>query len=784
MLVKYFQISFRRIVKDKLNVLINVIGLSTGLICFIFSSLYINYLKSYDKFHEKRETLYQIVRHDFTGEDYQHDFYSSYALAQALKNNFPSEINEMVSATSDYPFVVSSENVKLKTFGKFVEGGFFDIFTYKYIEGDPQNFKNDLKAIAISSNLAVKLYGNAQNSIGKIIEVKDAGDFKVSLVFELPNNTYDVFDFVIPLDNFFNQYPTLMDDWTKNSFKSFFLLNNNSDIAKLNEDLTRINQQYSSNEIRQKISAVRYIDLSLGAEFRDGEYQRSAMETVFNILTLMAIGVLLIACINYTNIATAKSLSKIKDIGIKKAIGISRSQLILQYFTDIFLISVFAVALSLIIAKIILPSFSNLVGLPLEMGFDFQFFKGIIFMVLFVTIVAGIYPAFYVSKINLLHALRGTIKGSFTDLLFRRGLVGFQFFISIILIFFVLILKNQIEFIIKKDVGHNYENILTIEASGELEKNPDTFLNEIRTIPGVINATTIFDGFYNESLYDNVIWEGKPVESNVFFNIRRVGADFFKTVEIEVKDGRPFNNFTDKPYTKAIINEEAVIRMGLTEPLSRTISFNGVEMDIIGVVKDVHLIPVYNQIEPLLFILSDDVNQMIVKIDEDYEGIVSKINDLATFFNPEYSFEYSFLEEARMVKFKFLISLLDLSFYLTVFAIIICFLGVYGLTAFSIERRKREIGIRKALGSGNDLIFFSLSYDFLKIISFVLILGLSISYLGLDFLLQSSFYYRIDIKLWYLVVPALVSFVAIFMAIGLQMSKVVKINPVEYIRER
>ncbi|WP_340203660.1 ABC transporter permease [Ascidiimonas sp. W6] len=782
MLKQHILLFFRTALKDKKSIIINILGLSAGLVCFILANVYINYLKSYDKFHENKETLYQLVKHDFNGAQFQHDFYSSYALAQTVESQLP-EIKEIVSATSDYSFFVSSEEVKLKTFGKYVGENFFDIFTYKNVAGDAKNPLKDEQSIAITANLAKRLFGSTNNVIGKIVEIKGIGDFSVSSVFELPSNTYDIFDFVIPLKVFISQNPSIRNDWTENIFKTYFLVNQNTDLSKINTKITRINSENNGLEIRQKVSAVKYTDLSLGANFENGEYRGSSSETVFSIILLMAFGVLIIACINYTNMATAKALSRIKEIGIKKAVGVSRAQLVIQFLTEIFIITLIAVLLSIILVSILLPSFSNLVELPLEIKFSPVFIAFIVFMILFVTVVAGGYPAIYLSRFKLLNALRGSVKGSFTDIFVRKGLVWFQFFVSIVLIVFVLILNKQIDFILNKDLGHNIKNTLSIEASGELQKNTDTYLAELKNIPGVVNASTIYDGFYNESLYDGVEWEGKPMEKSVYFNIRRVGADFFKTTEIGIREGRNFNRTSDQPYTKAIINEEAVKRMGLSEPVGRTITFNKQKMNIVGVVKDVHLIPVFKSIEPLLFIYSNDVNNIIVKTNKASNNALAQIRALSTSFNPEYSFEYRYIEDMQLEKFKFLMSLSDLSLYLTIIAIIICFLGVYGLTAFNIERRKREIGIKKALSSGNVRIFKSLTFDLVKIICVALVVGLTLSYFILDSVLQVSFSYRIDLKLWYFLIPVLVLFFATMTAIGLQMSKVFNINPIDYLRE-
>lgn len=781
MIKQHILLFFRTALKDKKSIIINILGLSAGLVCFILANVYINYLKSYDKFHENKDNLYQVVKHDFNGEQFQHDFYSSYALAQTVKSQLP-EIKEIVTATSDYSFFVSSDNVKLKTFGKYVGEQFFDVFSYKSVAGDIKNSLKDDQSIAITANLAKRLF-TTENAIGKTVEVKGVGIFSVSAVFELPSNTYDIFDFVLPLKVFISKNSSVRNDWTENIFKSYFLVSPNTDISKLNTKITRVNSDNNGLEIRQKISAVKYIDLSLGANFEDGEYLGSSSETVFSIILLMAFGVLIIACINYTNMATAKALSRIKEIGIKKAVGVSRVQLVIQFLTEIFIITLIAILFSIILASLLMPSFGNLVELPLAIEFNMAFAGFIVFMILFVTIVAGGYPSLYLSRFKLLNALKGSVKGSFTDIFVRKGLVWFQFFVSIVLIVFVLILNKQIDFILNKDLGHNNKNILAIEASGTLEKNTNTYLSELKGISGVINASTIYDGFYNESLYDDISWEGKPSEKSVYFNIRRVGADFFKTTDIKIYDGRGFNHTSDQPYTKAVVNEEAIKRMGLSDPIGRTITFNEQKMNIVGVVKDVHLIPVFKSIEPLIFIYSNDVNTIIVKTNEASNKTLAKIRAVSTSFNPEYSFEYKYLEDVQLEKFKFLMSLSDLSLYLTIIAIIICFLGVYGLTAFNIERRKREIGIKKALSAGNARIFKSLTFDLLKIICIALVVGLTLSYFILDSVLQISFHYRIDLKLWYFLIPVVVLLLATMTAIGLQMSKVLNINPIDYLRE-
>lgn len=774
---------FRSALKDKTSLFINVLGLSAGIICFITFNLYIQYLASFDTFHENKNSLYQYIRHDFDGEEYQSHIYTPYILGKVASQQIPG-IGTTVSASSDYSFYLSGEDRKLKSFGKYVSKDFFNLFTYNIVIGDESNPLVDRQSIAISSNLANKLFNTTERVVGKSIEVKGDGNFVISAVFELPTNTFDKFDFVIPIEVYLKGRDKLSSDWTENSFTTYFLLKEGTDTRQLNVKLTALNKENSTSEIKQKISVVRYVDLASGPIFENGEFIGSSSTTVFNIIFFMTLGVLLIACINYTNMATAKAMSRVKEIGIKKVNGASRKGLIIQFFTEIFIITLIACLVSIVITKIILPGFSSLVEHPVSLTFNTEFFLFILGVILFVTFAAGIYPAIYLSRFRPISALRGSVKGSFLDILTRKGLVWFQLFISVFLIVIVLVFNRQIDFLLSKDLGHKNQSVLAIEASGEIGENPDVYLSQLKGITGVASATTIYDGFYNQSLYSSFSWDDKPDGKSVFFNIRRVGDDFFKTAQIQVVEGRVFEK-TDKKWTKAILNKEAVTKMGMTDPIGKTITYRDKPLQIVGIVEGVHLIPVLSSMGPLIFINSDDINNVLVRMEDnaDTERVLAEVAKASASHNPEYAFEYDFLEDIQLEKFKFLSSLSDLSLCLTLIAIIICFLGIYGLTAFNIERRKKEIGIRKSLGSGNKKIFYNLAFGIFKISGFALLIGFGLGYfLGLS-ILENNFYYRISVKIWYFIIPMMIIAMAILTAIGLQMSKVLSINPVDYLRD-
>ena len=784
MLKQNFKYLFRSALKDKTSLFINVLGLSAGLICFITFNLYIDYLGSFDKFHENKDSIFQYIRHDFDGEEYQSHIYTPYILGKTAGQQIPG-IGTTVSASSDYSFYLSSQNKKLKSFGKYVSKDFFELFTYHIVDGKSSNPLPDRQSIAISTNLANKLYNTTEGVVGKTIEVKGDGSFTISAVFELPTNTFDKFDFVLPIEIYLKDRPEMSADWTDNSFTTYFLLKDGTNVDQLNVKLTALNNDNSNSQPKQKISVVKYVDLASGPIFENANYVGSSNTILFNLIFFMTLGVLLIACINYTNMATAKALGRVKEIGIKKVNGASRGGLMLQFFLEILIITIIAIIVSIIIVKLILPGFSALVEHPITLEFDLSFLLFILGVILFITIVAGIYPAIYLSRFKPISALRGNVKGSFLDILTRKGLVWFQLFISVFLIVLVLVFNRQIDFLLTKDLGHNNVNALVIEASGEIGENPDIYILRLKNITGVANATTIYDGFYNQSLYKGFTWDDKPAEKSVYFNMRRVGDDFFETTQIKIHEGRVFDKGIDKKWTKAVLNQEAINKMGMKDPIGKTISYKDKPLQIIGIVKDVHLIPVLSNIEPLIFINSEEVNSIVVKMNDQTssERVLSEIAKVSSSFNPEFAFEYEFLEDVQREKFKFLSSLSDLSLWLTLIAIIICFFGIYGLTAFNVERRKKEIGIRKALGSGNKKIFYNLTFDILKISAFALLLGFGLGYFLVVSILEGNFYYSVDVKIWYFIIPTLILLIAILTAIGLQMSKVVAINPIDYLRD-
>ncbi len=778
---------FRTLLKDKKSLIVNVLGISTGLICFLLSSLYVNYLLSWDKFHENKDRLYQVVKHDFNGAAFMNDKYMPFPLGPAALDAIP-EIENVVTTTSDDAFFLSHEQSKLKVFGEFVSKDFFNVFTYKVLDGKKSNILDDRQSIAITSKLALKLFNRVENVAGEVIKVKGLGDFTVSSVYELPENTYDIFEFVLPMSFFTSKSSQVVNDWSINSFKTYFLVKDkDTDIKVLNSKLTAlINSKYDNKTAaNQKLTAVPYVDIGFGANYDNGEYTGGALSTIVNLIFFMALGILIIALINYINIATARALSRMKEIGVKKAMGASKKQLIIQFFTEIFVLTVISVVLSVIIAKLLTPAFGNLVDAPLVLEFNLSFFLFVIGVILFIVLFAGSYPAFYLSSFKPVNALRGTIKGSFIDLFSRKGLVLFQFIISVILVVFVLAFQGQIAHMLNRDVGHENKNIIAIEASGELVENTDTYLTQLKELPGVIEVSSMLDGFYNTSLYGSISWDGKPEEQVIPFNLRRVNNNFIEMADIKLEKGRSFNKERDKIGSKAIVNPLAAAAMNMKNPIGKVITFRDEEVEIIGVTNNnLHLLPAFQQTMPLVFLNSADANTVVVKVNpSNVDEVLLGIKNFSTTFNPEYPFEYKFLEDDYLRNFENHFVISKLAIALAIIAMIICCLGLYGLTAYSIEKRKKEIGVKKALGSGNTRIFNLLVSGFSKIILIALVVGFVLSYFLVNILFEDNFSYRISLNVWYFLAASFIIIFAALSAIGVQMNKVLKISPVDYLRE-
>ncbi|MEO1010297.1 MAG: ABC transporter permease, partial [Bacteroidota bacterium] len=694
---------FRNIKKNKIGFLINLIGLSTGLACTLLVYLWASNEMAMDKFHKNDARLFQVFRNvpSAEGSLVTHDSNSSLMLT-ALQQEFP----EVERATAVFEMethaMLESGKKKIRAMGHIASTDYFKMFSYPLILGNEDDALKDANTIAISSNLAHSFYGEGSDPIGKVIRLTHGEEemdaiFTVSAVFEIPKNASEHFDFLLPYDKFLQLRDPKYINWGSNSSSIYAILKPGVDIDDFNKKIAGFIKTKSENN-RATVFLSLFSDNYLKGRFENGKRAGGRSSYVF-LFSLIAVFVLAIACINFMNLSTARATRRLKEVGIKKTAGASRMSLIFQFMTESLLLSFFSLICAVVLVMALLPWFNEVTGKVLEFVLEGPILIGILGISLFTGLVSGSYPALYLSKFSVVKVLKGKVNTAFGELLVRKGLVVFQFAISILLIVAVGIIYKQLEFMQSKNLGYTKDNVLVIEREDGLINNMEVFLEEARQIPGVLNASYMMGSMTN---FDNSSrghsWPGQTEESKqLTFWHSHVGPELIETMGIELAEGRSYINDSNNGESKIILNETAVKQMGLKNPIGTVINMRGPNREIIGIVKDFNMQSLYEEIRPMALLLKNQwINTLVVKIKAGEEKTtIEGLNRLYTEFNPGLSFDFRFLDDQYQQLYISEQRVATLSQYFAGLAILISCLGLFGLAAFTAERRRKEISIRK-----------------------------------------------------------------------------------------
>ena len=773
--------------KDKSTLFINLIGLSTGLACAILIFLWVSDELSFDKFHQNDERLYQVMVNRQSGHGVQTEGFTPAFLAEALAEEMP-EV-EMAATTAsiqgfeDIKLSIAYEDVVLKEKGRFVGKDFFNMFSYKLIKGDPGQILADKNSIVLSETLAVKLFESVENAIGKVVtlKVKEEG-YVVSGIFkDLPSNSSQDFDFLISWDAYKEYLPPHWYDWDELIYKTYVLLPEGFDPDHLNEKIAGfIKTKYkdSQNELFIRPYSSGY----LHGKYENGVQAGGRIEYV-KLFSILAVFILVIASINFMNLSTAKAFSRAKEVGIKKSMGAGRKVMILQYLTESLVITLFALVLSIAMVQLLLPQFNVMTGKNLSLVFDLRLCMVISGVVAFTGLLAGSYPALYLSGFNPSLVLKGKLKTEKSEVFVRKGLVVFQFALSVLFIVSVVVVYKQIDLIQTKKLGYNKDNVIYFDSEGFKGIDQDlAFISEVRNIPGVSHASGTSEIIVNPgSIMTGVSWPGKNPEEEFVFHGAGVMEGMIELLGIEIKEGRSFSYDFQSANDQLIINEAALELMGLKDPIGQVIDFYG-NAEIVGVAKNFHFQSFYEEVRPYVFLLERGAMQFMVKLNAGNElESLSKIEGVYRKFNPGYNFNYKFLDQDYQALYESEHRVAELSKYFAGITIIISCLGLFGLAAFTAERRTKEIGIRKVLGSSEWKILALLTGDFAKMVLVAVVVAIPISYYVTKSWLD-GFAFKIDLEWWFFIGAGMLTLLIALLTVSFQSIKAALMNPVKSLK--
>ncbi|MEM1122073.1 MAG: ABC transporter permease [Bacteroidota bacterium] len=780
----HFKLAFRNSVRDKSTFFINLIGLSTGLACTILIALWVMDEWQVDKFHEKENHLYRaMIHHDQSDGINTNDYTPGGLLDKALLEDFP----EVKAATQEseaipMPFLLTKNASKMKGFGRFVRPNFLDLMSYELVLGDRTKLFEGPQSIAISEGLALKLF-DTEEAVGQTVEWEILGikqKATVTGIFKKPgNNSTDQFDLLLP----FQIYEGLINvQWGNYNAKTYVELQENTDVVALNSQLANYLKEKPGNE-KETLFLERYANNYLYGTYENGQLAGGRIEYV-RLFSLIAFFVLLIACINFMNLSTAKATRKLKEVGVRKTIGADRKSLIGQYFGESIFITFAALLIALILVRLFLPQFNLLTDKSLTFPVSLPILGSLFGITLLTGILAGSYPALYLSSFNPVKVLKGATNSSSGALWVRKALVVFQFVLSITFIAAVLVIYQQINFIQNKNLGYDKENILTFPNEGMASTNLTTFLNRLEQIPGIVSASSTSHTLMSGGSWTTGLdWEGKDPEATIKFSNIGVYYDFIETIGVEMLEGRTFSKAFGAEENNLILNETAVEVMGFTDPVGKVINLWGNKATIIGVVKDFHFQSLHEVVTPMFFKFNPEfLTTVMAKIEKGKEREV--VQSLETFYqetNPGYDLNYSFLDTQFAAHYKAETRIAALAKYFAGLSIIISCLGLFGLVTFSAQRRQKEIGIRKVLGASTFSIVRMLSADFTKMVLVAIFIALPISYYAAQYWLE-GFAFKITLQPWFFAVAGLGALGIAWLTVGLQTLRAANVNPTKSLK--
>jgi len=784
MLSHYLLISFRSILKYKRSFIINLIGLSTGLTFSLFIYFWVADELNVNSYHEKRDQLFQVMVNEPLNNGIETQEFTPGPLAKTMADELP-EVEYGVSVVEPISFyngVLSENDNYIKVRPQFVDKDYFQAFTCVLLQGDKHAVLGNPQSILLSAETAVKLFPNMESCVGRIVEFKNeyfSGVYTVSGIFDRPAGpTTERFDVIFSYDLFLEKRPEVR-DWNNAGPATFIVLRKGTDVEEFN---TKIKDfiKHKPGRKHSALFAQQYSKKYLYGVYENGVPVGGRVMYV-TLFSTIAVFILFIACINYMNLSTARASVKLKEIGVKKAVGAARSSLFMQYMGESMVISFLSVFTALGLVALLLPGFNRIAGKHIVLNFSIELVLIVLCVAILTGLLAGSYPALYLSGFNPGAVLKGKLKTSIGELWVRKGLVVFQFSTSVILIVSVLVVDNQMQFIQTKNLGYNRDNVISFPLEGNLTQGQETFFTEVKKVPGVIDIS--FSGELS-SRRGGLLWDGKHEDeaSSPQFYYMDASYDLIHVLGIEVKEGRSFSREFGSDSTAIIFNEAAIEAMGIKDPIGKTVDFYG-KREIIGVVKNFHFESLYEKVKPFFFKMDKNTEgNVFVKIKGGEERrTIDAVQQTYSKFNKGFPFDYRFLDEDFQAQYEAETRVAVLSRYFAGVAILISCLGLFGLTAFATQRRTKEIGIRKVLGAGDFHTVRLLSRDFIKMVLISQIVGLPISY----FIVKSwldHFQYRIEMSPWYFLAAAVITLIIAVVTVGMQTMSATKVNLTESLR--
>lgn len=808
MFKNYLKVALRNLWKNKAFSAINIVGLSAGLAVCLLIILYVKDELSYDKYNAQAENIYRLDADIFFNGT---QFTSSVApapLAPTLKKDYP-QVIQYVRLKDFHDILIKKDNQNIQDHNAvFADSTFFQVFSVPMIAGNRLTALNEPNSIVIDETTARK-YFNSTDVVGKTLFVDNYVNCKITgVIKDIPSQSHFHFSFIRPMND---TYHDDQGDWLSNNYASYVLVRPGVSRSSIQDKVNTTINNYLAKQLEQVLH-TNANDLKKGGNHflypvmplkdihlrsnKSYEFEANGNITYVYIFSVIAVFILLIACVNFMNLSTARSANRAKEVGIRKVAGSLRSNLITQFLTESVLMSFFSLLLALGLAALLLPLFNQLAGKHMSVLtlFSSWLLPVLVALVIVVGCLAGSYPAFYLSSFQPVQVLKGSIAKGFKSSWLRNGLVIFQFFISITLIIGTIVIYNQLNYIRSREIGYNRDHVLVINNTYWLGNQTKTFRQEMLKISGVQSAAVAGSlptetGFNQNGWFKDPTLDAKQVTILTDFH---GDQNYIQTLGMQMVAGRNFSLDFPSDSSAVIINETAAKLLGFKNPLNETLyrpsgyagngSFTSMAYHIIGIVQDFNFSTLHDKVGPLIIELGENYGRVAMRINtKNIPALISQVERKWNSMAPGQPFSYTFLDADfnKMYDAEQRTGKLFITF--AVFAIFIACLGLFGLVTYAAEQRIKEIGIRKVLGAGVGAIVTMISKDFIRLVLIAFVIAFPVGWWMMNKWLQ-GFAYRTGISWWVFVLAGLLTIAIALITVSFQAIKAAMANPVKSLR--
>jgi len=785
MLKNFLVIALRSLLRKRIYSFINIGGLSIGIACSILILLWVTDEQSFDTFHPKADRLYEVL----VNTDFNNNVHTWNSLPLPTYSALMTENSNIISTAigdrgADHLLAFGDKKLILN--GMSVSEEFLTMFEFPLIYGEASNVLDDPKSIVISERTAKSLFGE-EDPKNKIIRVDDTGELVVSGILKnIPKNSSFQFDYLLPW-----KYKQQVDSWisdNKDKWQGYAMpvyieINEASKKTEVENSIKNVLINHGMTDMSPQLLLYPMERWRLHSQFENG-VEKGGLNDFVQLFSLIAVFIIIIACINFINLSTARSERRAKEVGIRKSIGSTRLSLITQFIAESMIMAVLAYILAILVAQLMLPYYNNLVEKELSINFQsWGFWLYSISIIIFTGIISGSYPAFYLSAFKPVKVLKGKLDSGRKTHLPRKILVTIQFSFSILLIIGTLVIYQQIQLVKTRHLGYEQANLISVELNDELNRNYQVLKNELLQT-GIVDATTLSDGpitrIYNNSFLG---WPGKPEDILVAFANVICHFDYTETMGIQILEGRDFSKEFVSDSTAIIINKAALEEMNLGDPLGTELILGNQKRTLIGIVDNVLMESPYHPVRPLFMTMGKSFGYMSIRIKENYDlqASLNTIEKIFNTYNPAYPFEYSFADVEFQEKFTTINMTSKLSSLFATLTILITGLGLFGLASYTTEQRTKEMCIRKVMGANPFSIITLISRDFSRLVIIAFFISAPLAWWLLNWYLE-RYPVRIDIQFWIFPLTGIFAFLFALLIVVTQALKTTQANPVDYLK--